>query len=563
MDRLRRIIESIDRRGYKAYSRIKGEYDFRNFRLFVDRVQGDPFASPSVVRVEVENHGFPPDFFSDEPGRVALRDYLYRLIHIRAKKVSRPRGTGGSGIISVPPPGQIIIPRTGVQLDGDKIVARLFVGLPARGRTIDGHAAYEMFFMDIPEIVKKCLFAQAVNMEHLRDFIVFHRDQVALRRMLTERGIIAFVADGAVLPRESGISDKPMVGGKPFRSPKSFLVEFTLPSGRKVAGMGIPEGTTLIVGGGYHGKTTLLDAIQNGVYFHIPGDGREWVITHPDAVKIRAEDGRSVRGVDISAFIRELPQKKDTRDFSTDDASGSTSMAAAIVEAVESGAKVLLFDEDTSATNFMIKDDRMVELIQKEPIVPLVDRLEELRALFGISVIIVVGGAGEYLDVAERVILMEEFEPSDASERARQITEKYPAHRARKPEPMEIPRGRIILRRGFSAAKGRKSEYVKVKGKNLVFGTQTIDLSAVEQIILPEQIRGIGRAMAYLEEKIGEITVADALDMIEEVLRREGLSGLVRWGAVPPDIAYFRRHELAAAINRLRTLAVKSVPARG
>ncbi|MCD6594229.1 ABC-ATPase domain-containing protein [bacterium] len=555
MNKLRKIIERIDRRGYKSYRELYGKYDFHNFTLSVDKVQGDPFATPSIIAIRVENHSFTREWLNNDDDKIALCDYLYRLIWIKARKIARNRGTGHSGKIEIPSPGQIVIRRSAVEIENDAIVVRLFIGLPARGRTIDGHAAYEMFFIDIPQIIKACLFAKSINIEHLTNFIIQHRDQCALRRMLADKNLIGFIADGSILPRESGISDNPMKNGKPFQSPQSLRVEFDLPSGKTIGGMGIPEGSTLIVGGGYHGKTTLLSAIQNGIYNHIPGDGREFVIASPYAVKIRAENGRAIRNVDISAFIENLPSGYDTRNFSTDDASGSTSMAGTIIESIEAGAKVLLFDEDTSATNFMIKDDRMVELIENEPIVPLVDRLSELREKFGISVIIVVGGAGEYLDTADNVILMEEFEPNDAKQKATDIIEQYPSHRAKKPVPMTIPASRIPLPDGFSPAYGRKSENIKVRGKSLLFGAETIELWAIEQIILPAQINAIGKAMSYISSKLGDSTISELLDMVENLVSKNGLSALASNDSfVPPDWAEFRRFELAAAINRLRSL---------
>ncbi len=553
MNKLRKIIERIDRRGYKSYRELYGKYYFHNFTLSVDKVQGDPFANPSIISIIVDNHSFPNEWLNSEDDKVALCDYLYRLIWLKSRKISRSRGTGHSGKIELPSPGQIVVRRSAVEIEDNSIIARIFVGLPAKGRTIDGHAAYEMFFIDIPQIVKTCLFAKSVNIEHLTNFIVQHRDQCELRRMLPKRNLIAFVADGSILPRESGISDKPMKDGKPFFSPKSMKVDFNLPSGKTISGMCIPEGTTLIVGGGFHGKTTLLSAIQNGIYNHIPGDGREFVITSPFAVKIRAEDGRAIRNVDISAFIENLPSGYDTKHFFTDDASGSTSMAGTIIESLESGAKILLFDEDTSATNFMIKDDRMVELIENEPIIPLVDRISELREKFGISVVIVVGGAGEYLDVADNVILMEEFEPRDVLYKVKSILKKYPSSRVKKPTPMQKPAPRIPLPDGFSPSYGRKRENIKVRGKSLIFGGETIELWAIEQILLPAQINAIGKAMSYISKKIANSNMSDILDEIESLISENGLSALAEDdNFVPPDWAEFRRFELAAAINRLR-----------
>ncbi len=558
MNTLRQKLERLDRRGYKAYKELRGRYVFPDFELYVDRVQGDPFASPSVVRLVVSEHGFPPEWLEGESS-VALCDYLARCVWAQARRHSRHRGTGHSGEISVPNPGQVILMRTAVEVDGGRITARLFVGLPAQGRTIDGHAAYEMFFMDIPALARSSLFAKAMRLEEVRDFIALYRDQNALRRMLPSRGLIAFVADGAMLPRRSGVSDKPLEGGVPFKSPETLKVEVTLPSGRRLSGMGIPEGTTLIVGGGYHGKTTLLEALQFGVYNHIPGDGREWVITRADAVKIRSEDGRSARSVDISAFISDLPSQKDTADFSTENASGSTSVAASLAEALEAGAKVLLFDEDTTATNFMIKDDRMVELIAKEPIVPLVDRVRELRERFGVSVVIAVGGAGEYLDVADTVILMENYVPVDATARAREVVAKYPSHRSRVPPPMRPPRQRIVLPKGFSPEKAPGKENIKVRDKTLIFGRQEIELWGVEQIILPAQMRAIGKAMAYMSRLVGRKSLSQLLDAVDDAVSEGGLSVLATGGVVPPDWAQFRRFELAAAINRMRSLTVRQI----
>ena len=558
MNSLRQKIERIDRRGYKSYKELYGSYKYSDFELHIDRVQCDPFANSSVVRIVIDKHNFSPEWLDSQIDSVALCDYLSRMLWLHCKKNSRQRGTGHSGEISVPDCGQIVLKRSTVEIFDKKIIARLFIGLPAKGRTIDGHSAYEMFFMDIPQIVRTSLFDYALKVEHLTDFIHFHRDQNALRKMLGERNLIAFIANDAILPRESGISQKPMKDAVPFRSPDDFMVEFELPSGRKIAGMGIPEGTTLIVGGGFHGKSTLLQAIQSGVYNHIPGDGREFVITRSDSVKVRSEDGRSVVGVDISPFISELPSKKNTSNFYTQDASGSISMAASISEALEAGAKILLFDEDTSATNFMIKDDRMIELIEREPIVPLVDRVKELREKFGVSVIIVVGGAGEYLDAADTVILMDNFLPRNATNKAKEIIKEYPSKRGKTPAPMNSPAERIVLPKNFSAAEGKRKRNIKVQGKVLIFGEQRIDLHFVEQIMLPTQIRAIGFAMAFLQKKLGHSKLSHLLDIIEKQIQEGGLSSLLDddWEKTP-DLAGFRKYELAATINRMQTLNIE------
>lgn len=206
------------------------------------------------------------------------------------------------------------------------------------------------------------------------------------------------MADHSVLPRESGISSRPLKDSVPFMSPQSLRVSMKLPHEGTIYGMGIPAGITLIVGGGYHGKSTLLNALELGVYNHIAGDGREYVITDDSALKLRSEDGRFIRNVDISLFINDLPNKKDTRCFSTEDASGSTSQAAGIVEGIEAGSKVFLLDEDTSATNFMVRDTFMQEVIsrEKEPITPFLERAGDLYEKAGISTILVAGSSGAF-----------------------------------------------------------------------------------------------------------------------------------------------------------------------
>eukprot|EP00438_Fugacium_kawagutii_P004327 Skav220059 [mRNA] locus=scaffold1709:61262:63212:- [translate_table: standard] len=206
-------------------------------------------------------------------------------------------------------------------------------------------------------------------------------------------------------------------------------VSITLPHAGTVTGMGITRGVSVIVGGGFHGKSTLLHALQLGIYNKVPGDGREHVVCEPSAVKIRAEDGRSVKCTDISPFINNLPFGKlavmgtmalwkATTEFSTGDASGSTSQAANIIEALEVGAMSLLVDEaprrqtdDTCATNFMIRDEKMKALVapDKEPITAFVRKVRPLFEELGVSTILVVGGSGDFFTVADAVIMMDEW----------------------------------------------------------------------------------------------------------------------------------------------------------
>ncbi len=562
---LQATLRRINGRGYKAYKDIQGSYRFPGFILHIDHVQGDPFAAPSRLRAFVPHKmaQFPADLYANQVRRVALADYINRVFANACRQVEQRRGSGKSGLIAIDRPGQEVLPRTAVIVRDDGIEVRFVVGLPAAGRRVLGHEAEELLLRDVPAIVKRAVFYTSLNKEGLRRHVETVEDAEYLREQLPALGLIAFVADGAILPRRSGVDPRPLREGLviPFESPESLRVRVTLPNRGPITGMGISKGITLIVGGGYHGKTTLLNALELGVYNHIPGDGREFVVTVPGAVKIRAEDGRRVERVNISPFINNLPFGRDTTQFSTEDASGSTSQAANIIEALEAGATVLLVDEDTAATNFMIRDHRMQELVAKakEPITPFVDKVRQLYTDYGVSTILVMGGSGDYFDVADTVIMMDEYRPQDVTERARAIAEKYRAER--KPEGGDHfgeLTDRIPLAESLDPSKGKREVKITAKGvKTILFGRHEIDLTAVEQLVHPSQLNAIGQALYYAREKYmdGQRTLREILDAVEQDITQKGVE------VIDPrpmgDYAYFRRFELAAALNRLRTLKVK------
>ena len=563
-DDLRRTLLRLDNGPYPAYKDIRGSYAFPDFTLVVDHVQGDPFAAPSRLRIRVplERAGFPPELLATAARRIGLCSHLARLFGVEARRASAKAGSGKSGLIGIDAPGQEVLPTTAVLLRDGMLECRFTVGLPARGRRILGRAAAELLCEAVPAVAARSLFYASLDPAAARRAAEANEDAEHLRNLLDPMGLVAFVADGAVLPRRSGVDSRPMErGAVPFESPPSLRVEVELPNRGKVTGMGIPRGITLIVGGGFHGKSTLLEALELGVYNHRPGDGRELVVTDATAVKIRSEDGRGVAGVDIRPFIADLPGGVDTRAFSTQDASGSTSQAANIMEALEAGARVLLVDEDTSATNFMIRDHRMQELIakEKEPITPFVDKVRQLWQEMGVSTVLVMGGSGDYFDVADTVIAMDAYRPVDVTARARAIAEKYRAER--RPEGGERfgdVTHRFPLGGSMDPSKGRRDESVKSRGvKTVLFGTEEIDLSAVEQIVHPGQLRAVGAALLLVRRLAdGRRNVAEILDEIERRIAREGLDALT--DRPVGDMAGFRRFELAAALNRLRSLRVKT-----
>ena len=559
---LRQILYRIDGRGYKAYKEIAGAYRFADFTLAVDSVQADPFASPSRLRALIPHSvaAFPERLYATRSRAIGVSCFLARAFAAETFRRSTRRGSGKSGEIRIEAPGQQVLENTAVQVHDDGTVeARFTVGLPARGRRVLGRQACHLLLEDLPRIVADSLFARSHSPEELWRHAAVNEDADALRAMLADRGLIAFIADGSILPRSSGVDDRPMRGESviSFSSPQSLRVAFSLPNAATVTGMGVPAGVTLIVGGGYHGKSTLLRAIERGVYNHRPGDGRELVIGAADLVKIRAEDGRAVSGVDISAFIGVLPLGKSTRGFSSVNASGSTSQAAAIVEAMESGAGGLLIDEDTAATNFLIRDARMQALVPKEmePITPYIDRVKWMFKQFGISTVLVVGGSGDYLDVADTVIAMETFLPHDVTERAGDVAQNHPTGRVSEAgSSFDVNLQRRPQTGSVDPRKGRRESSIRTRDIQTVqFGTETLDLAAVEQIVHRAQTRAIGAALDYARRRYidGWRSLSEILDLVMADIEAEGLDVLDRRRA--GAFARFRRHELAAAFNRLRS----------
>jgi predicted ABC-class ATPase len=585
-DDLRRILHRIDGRGYKAYKDIAGSYEGSGWTLFIDHIQGDPFASPSKVRVRIPQSraGTPAELFHNRTRRVALEDFLARQVGrtIRRGTQSR-RGSGKSGLIFVDEGAQEVLERTAVVVAPDWVEARLQVGLPAAGRTVLGRQAETLLLRELPRILEQGLAWRNLpskTQEEGQELVDCVENQEHIREQLNELGLIAFVADGAVLPRESGASDRPLTKkAVAFSSPESCRITIPVPNpiphphlldgqdpSNSITGMGIRRGVTLIAGGGYHGKSTLLKALERGVYPHIPGDGREYVVTSRDAVKIRSEDGRRVEQVDISPFISDLPYGRSTTAFSSDDASGSTSQAANIMEALEMGAKTLLLDEDTSATNFMVRDARMQALVHKEhePITPFVDRIRELSSELGVSTILVMGGCGDYFEAADTVLMMRDYLPRDATETAKQIAGAQPSRRAREAHtPISDTTARIPMSESFDPSRGRRDIKIDVKALDLIlFGRDRIDLRSVEQLVDKSQTHAVGHAIHLASERYmdGRTALRQVVENVEELLDREGLDLLdpyYRQSRHPGNYARPRKYEIAAAINRLRTVRMR------
>lgn len=571
---LQQLLHSIDHKSYPAYKSLKGTYRFPAYTLSIDHVQGDPFASPSHISVQVplKRAGFPQFCLASVLTRVTLSDYLIRQFATQVAKFSfRAKGSGKSGLISVSQCGPEILERTACQIDNDPqnglITARFFVGFPANGRSINAKELEKILFDFLPVCVEKTFYYRNLNAAEVKQSIDLCEDQDAIRKEMKKRKLVAFVADGAILPRESGVSSRPMKNAKSFVSPESLHITMELPHKGTINGMGIPEGITLIVGGGYHGKSTLLNALDMGVYNHVAGDGREYVLTNDSALKLRSEDGRFIKDVDISMFINDLPNSKDTRCFSTDDASGSTSQAAGIIEGMESGSSVFLLDEDTSATNFMVRDAFMQRLIapDKEPITPFLERARDLYAQAGISTVLVAGSSGAFFHIADTVIQMDSYVPVDITEKAKVLCNEFPipetpvrpftmpeSHRIMTTDPKAVGKKRDYR---TGAVRGEESLKVKLQGKDgFSLGKQTVDLRYIEQLIDCEQTATLGLLLKYAVEKLADSkkTLPEIVQFIQTQLEKKGLSAFMEGKYISGGYAIPRVQEIYSCFNRYR-----------
>lgn len=560
---LRQLLNKIDHRGYPAYKETKGSWDFGKYILNIEHVQGDPFAAPSSLSVEVSKKtaGFPEKLYNIKCRRIALQDYLIREFYKQCSRYSfKAKGSGKSGLIGVSRCGQEILERSACSIasDNGKAILRFEVGFPANGRTINAKELIKILFEFLPQCVDKALVYKNLDAKKIDEFVELAEDYQYISDHLEEEGLVAFVANGSLLPRESGVSEKPMKDGILFQSPESMEVSFNLPRAGKIRGMGIQKGVSLIVGGGYHGKSTLLKALETGVYPHVPGDGREYVVTARDAMKIRAEDGRCIHKGDISLFINDLPNGKDTRSFDTEDASGSTSQAANVVEAMEAGSSLFLIDEDTSATNFMVRDELMQKVICRdmEPITPFIERVQGIYKIFGISTILVAGSSGTYFHVADKVLQMDRYFPVDITAKAKEA--------AATGKPVEcdlMPAKKILdLRKALPNKDLKDKGRIKIKtlGRDgIMIGKETVDLRYVEQLQDEEQLTMLAQILRYLEDSVfdGKKTVPEIVEGLYKDLEEHSFEKILG-RQIPGNLAMPRKQEIYACLNRYRKMRV-------
>lgn len=558
---LKKELIKIDHKSYGMYKTLEGSYSYGNYILHIDHVQGDPFASPSRLRFEVkkETHGFPEEYYEEKHRRLALEDQVLRRFLRQLRQLDKgSMGSGKSGRITTCPANQTVQERIAVVFSKDRMELRFEMGFPARGRTIMAKEMQKLVFDILPELAESCLFYRkwdTKSKSFLEKAVFLADDQKELRRQLKEKGLTGFVANGAILPRESGISDRPMRDAVPFISPESLQIEIELPHKGKMIGMGIPKGITVIVGGGYHGKSTLLKALEQGVYNHIAGDGREYVVADATGMKIRAEDGRSILHTDISLFINHLPAGQDTVDFSSENASGSTSQAANLIEAMEAGAELLLLDEDTSATNFMIRDKVMAKLVsdEKEPITTLLRHIRGIYKTMGISFIIVVGSSGDYLSVADLVLQLDHYKVKDVTKEAKEICEQCQIAGQYAEKEVCMPE----FSRKLKPIKSARRKLKSMGTDTVLIDRESIDVRYLEQLSESGQTTALAYMMGWILDHVTkEEDIQEFIENMYKLIERKGMTAVIpaNYSAGHPVLP--RKQELYACLNRYRSAKI-------
>lgn len=553
---LKKKLNFVNHKSYGMYKELQGNYTFSQYVLYIDHVQGDPFAAPSRVRVRISEkmHQMKKEWYDTKQKKRALEDYLLRLVLASIRRYeNRNMGSGKSGSITTCRTGQEVLERIAVIFDKSELEVRMEIGFPARGRTILADELETILFSILPQILEHACYKKNLKESEIEKRILLAVEQEEIRKQMKKKGLIAFLADGSILPRESGVSERPMKDAIPFSSPDSMRVTMELFNGKTISGMGIPKGITVITGGGYHGKSTLLKALERGVYDHILGDGREYVLTDESAWKVRAEDGRYIQECDISPFISNLPGGQDTTKFSSLNASGSTSQAANVIEGIESGTEVFLIDEDTTATNFMVRDEWMSELVadEKEPITPFIRKIRSLYEDRGISTVIVVGSSGDYLTVADHVLQMDCYRIKDVTDRAKEISKKIPV-----PGDQDFPDMKFDRPFTGKMPTDKYGDYkIKTGGcDTLILNKETIDLRYLEQIADPGQLVTLGAMLRFILKCgwTGKLTKQQMVDALYQEIEKKGFLSVIPNGYSAGHPVMPRKQEVYGMLNRWR-----------
>ena len=559
------LLAEIDGKPFAEYERLLGDFDFARYVIKCSKIEITRDAENPVFNIRVPQSiaELPGHLYDSPVRRTALEDYLVRNLCAVTERIARFNESGWARRnILIAEPGQKILPRTAVIVTKEYIDARIRIALPykvyATGeRLVDAEMARKVFFEDLPEVVSSSIFCCNLDLDEAEEFVNGMEDADRVRQTLSTLGLVSFVGEGSLLAREpnSDLPDYERIA--PFEVSESAQTEIEVPNSGKIIGLGIPVGLTVVLGDAANGRKDFMSAIAAGVFNHIPGDGREAVVTVSDAVQIEVDRGRSVQEVNITPFLSEA-EDGNPASYSTRSADSFISQAAGTIEALEVGARVLIFDENTSASAFLTTDARVAALLGSTPRASLAQRARQIVDELGIS--LVIGGenlVAEYIPLADTVLKVEDFQVTNITEEAKALNLALPPEAAAVNLGPMLGRSRWIMPSSIDAAVGNKDVVIEaVDLKAIQFGRSVIELDSVPQIADESQTLTLGLLLYYAKLRYMQegYPLREMLDMIDRDLSSEGLGTISR--DLRGDLARPRRYELAAALNRLPTFRV-------
>lgn len=421
MKKLWLLLRDLDGKPFGQLRRLSGVHSDRDIGLVIDHVQGDPYAPASRMRLDLYPSFHPHLAIPTDPvERLALEDLFLREFCARLPSESIPAGDGPGGRVRSAHPDETIRPRSASSC-GRALSLRFSYSFPAQARRLLAEPAAAVLTNRIPALALE--IAQLVTPERVREHAAHLRRRQMIRQALDERGLCAFLPAGSITWRLP--DGTPAPGAVALQVPADLSTRLELADGTSLEGLAFPRGVTVLVGSAFHGKTTLLEALGRASCDLGPKDGLSLACAVAATEFVRVEEGRSVAATDLSPFFRRLPGQNPS-SFVSERASGATSQAANLHEALASGAKLVLIDEDASAANFLTRDPRISKLLPDgESVIPLAHRAREL-AEHGTSLVVVAGASSEWLSVADRVLVLSSFQPSDVTARAKEVAPDAP-----------------------------------------------------------------------------------------------------------------------------------------
>lgn len=554
-------LQAIDGRRYSEYAGLIGDFDFARYVLKINHVDEENVPVLLVVRVPQIIAAFPPHLFNSPVRRTALEDMLTRKL---AVAIDDQANYDASGIsrrrLSVAAPGQKILPRTSMVVTEEYVEARIYVDLASNQGRVDGASANEIFFEDLPEVVNSSLIYCNLNEHEVDNFVDVMEDADQIRQVLSTRGLIAFAGDGSLLAR-AGNTDLPDEGGSTLSVPEELTVEVEVPNKGSLRGLGVPGGLTVVLGDDYSGRKGFLKALAGGIYNHVPGDGREFVVTVPDAVYISGESSRSVQRVDISPFIQQTGDGTNTTRYTSVAADPCASQAAATLEALEVGARVLFYDESDSSPSFLSRDSRLHGLLPaaENRVLPLSSRVRELVDELGVSVVVAgCTSVSEFIPLADTVLRIDGYKVYDVTHQAKEVqVDGIPSAPNAAALAEVADKSRWVVPTSLDPSSGKEEECIHADTiDQLTFGRSVIDLSSVIQLADRFQTQTIGHILYYAKLRYMDEgrPIREILDLVDRDLSSEGLECLCR--ELNGNLARPRRYEIAAALNRLNSLRI-------